>query len=85
MNNNNGVFVGIVLSLIITFLNGDLVLNQFFESLGSIIGTLIINVVITLIICLFKKLDDFGKIFGQVSIVLCLLTLISFGITASNK
>lgn len=85
MNNNSGVVLGVLFSVVIAFLQGNLVVENFFESIGAIIGVIVINAFISILICLFKSFDNFGKIFGQVSIVICLITLISFVITVSHK
>jgi len=85
MNNNSGVVLGVLFSVVIAFLQGNLVVENFFESIGAIIGVIVINAFISILICLFKSFDNFGKIFGQVSIVITLITLISFVITISHK
>lgn len=84
MNNNTGLIVGVFFSLLITFFQGNLIINNILESIGAIIGVLIINAVVTSLVCIFKKFDNFGKYFGQVSILLCLLTIISFAITVGR-
>ena len=77
MNNKTGLILGFFLSFMILFFQGLIVRNHPLESIGSIIGVVGFNLIIALIISAFKSLNNFGKVFGYVSLFFFIIALIN--------
>ena len=69
--NKQGYILAIVIAVIYAFISQENF--DFYVFLGSVIGALLINTILSGIISVFWKFKNFGKVIGITSLIVCLM------------
>lgn len=69
--NKQGYILAIIIAIIYAFISEENF--DFYTFLGSIIGALLINTILSGIISVFWKFKNFGKVIGITSLIVCLM------------